>query len=124
MSIRSTRRNAGTHGANRLPGALVGSWQYIQQMRESRERSEADLRRQLSDGGGGGAAALGAAAGVVPPHSPEELAGSTVLELTGHLFDSNLLSSVLDLIEARSAPSATARPNSLLSEVHDDETNS
>lgn len=41
-----------------------------------------------------------------PAHTSEELAGSTVLQLSGHLFDSNLLSSVLDL-SASSAQSRT-----------------
>eukprot|EP01047_Picozoa_sp_COSAG01_P055493 COSAG01_NODE_6186_length_3804_cov_2.263428_2_plen_80_part_00 len=57
---------------------------YIDQMRASREKHSSKL-------------AGGEEQGHRTP--PEQLAGSTVLELHGHLFDTGILNGILDLLE-------------------------
>lgn len=73
-------------------GALTERWEYIDEMRAANERN----------------ASAGSLAGV-------EVEGSTVIELSGHLFDSGLLNGVLDLIEQQGANFAivdmNVRPN-------------
>lgn len=73
-------------------GALTTRWEYIDEMRAANERN----------------AGAGSLAGA-------EVEGSTVIELSGHLFDSGLLNGVLDLIEQQGANFAivdmNVRPN-------------
>ena len=78
-------------------GKLNGRWQYIEEMRSANERN---------------AVAMAAASS---SHNAEQLEGSSVIELSGHLFDSGLLNGVLDLIEQQGANFAivdmNVRPN-------------
>lgn len=78
-------------------GELNERWKYIEEMRIANDRNAA------------------VAAGGSKVHGAEELEGSTVVELSGHLFDSGLLNGVLDLIEQHGAMFAivdmNVRPN-------------
>jgi alpha-aminoadipic semialdehyde synthase len=78
-------------------GELTERWKYIEEMRSANKRNTAAVA--------GASNTLGA----------EEVEGSTVVELSGHLFDSGLLNGVLDLIEQHGAMFAivdmNVRPN-------------
>lgn len=78
-------------------GKLNARWKYIEGMRSANERKSA------------------VASGASRIHSAEELAGSTIVQFSGHLFDSGLLNGVLNLIEQHGAMFAivdmNVRPN-------------